>query len=90
MGYSETELLSMSPDNLTYPGDRESHQALDDRLNHGEIDSYTTEKRYVRKDGKIIWVAVSVKLIKDRSGSPLRSIGAIKDITQRKEMEFEI
>jgi PAS domain S-box-containing protein len=81
-GYSRDELLGMTPLDLDHPEDREPDRLAFARLEKGETLVYRTEKRYIRKDGRIIWVQVTASLV--REGGPVRSIGIIEDITDRK------
>jgi PAS domain S-box-containing protein len=53
----------------------------------GEASDYRLEKRYVRKDGAVVWVNVNVTLIRDADGKPLRTMAAIEDITDRRNIE---
>jgi PAS domain S-box-containing protein len=87
VGYSEAELLVTSFQAITHPDD------LDMDLNHvremlaGEIDTYQMEKRYFHKNGTIVWILLSVSLVKDGDGAPLFFIAQIEDITARKNAE---
>jgi len=53
----------------------------------GEIDQYQLEKRYLRKDAKVVWVSVSVRLVRDLQGNPLHFLPMMEDITERKHAE---
>lgn len=57
------------------------------RLLAGEVTEYVLEKRYRRKDGKLIWSLTTVTMLRDAQGQPQRLIGVIEDITQRKQAE---
>jgi PAS domain S-box-containing protein len=57
------------------------------RMKSGEIADHTCEKRYIRKDGGIVWCRTTLTLIKDPAGAPQRFIGVIEDITARKRAE---
>jgi signal transduction histidine kinase len=59
------------------------------RLVKGQTSSYNRIKRYIRKDGKQIWVAVAVSAVHDAAGAPIYFIGQIQDITVQREMEAE-
>ncbi len=72
---------------LTHPDDRAATEASLGRLLAGDIPEYTLEKRYRRKDGGEIWSLTTVTLMRDAAGQPLRFIGVIDDITQRKNAE---
>ena len=58
-------------------------------LIHGEVDSYRIEKRYIRKDGEIAWVDLSVSAILDEKGVCVATFGMTVDITERKRAELE-
>jgi hypothetical protein len=57
------------------------------RLLDGESTGYTTEKRYIRSDGEVVWAILSVSLIQDRAGVPLYFVSQAMDITERKLAE---
>lgn len=61
-----------------------------DELLSGRIQSLTAEKRYIRKDGIVIWANRTVSLVKDHSGEPLYFLRVIEDITERKRLESEL
>ena len=63
LGYSETELRALNFAQFTHPDDVEADLALYTRLIDGELDHYQLEKRYIRKDGKIVWARLTVSLI---------------------------
>ena len=87
LGYSEAELHAMTFSDLTHPDDREVTVASVRQLLAGEIPEYTLEKRYLRKGGGVVWSLTTVTLMRDSAGRPLRFIGVIEDITQRKNAE---
>jgi PAS domain S-box-containing protein len=89
-GYSRDELLSMSFFDITHSDDREPDAQEFQRLVQGEIPTYQLEKRYVRKDGHIIWVQVTTTLIKDAAGHPVSELGLVLDITERKRANEEL
>ncbi len=78
VGYSEAELLQMSFQEVTHPDDRDSHRAMVEQLLAGEVGSYELEKRYVRKDGEVVWVRLSVSLVRDEHGEPLPSLPGLR------------
>jgi PAS domain S-box-containing protein len=86
-GYSENELLKMSFKEITHPdhlaGDIEHIQ----ELVAGTIPVYSTEKRYIRKDGSILWGLLRVTTIRDQQGSLSHFVAQIDDITGRKRAE---
>ena len=86
-GYTEEELTGPSRPNLSYPDDLDSGSADRKRLLAGEITSHSNEKRYVRKDGKVIWVNRTESLARDEAGNPLYLIRVIEEVTERKELQ---
>ncbi|MBN1145884.1 MAG: PAS domain S-box protein [Anaerolineales bacterium] len=86
-GYSEAEMLALRFQDITHPDDLESDLVKVNHLLAGEIQGYTSEKRYIRKDGSIIWVNLTVSLVRQPGGEPKYLIGVIEDISQRKQAE---
>jgi PAS domain S-box-containing protein len=87
LGYSEQELLQLTIYDITHPEDREISAA---KLGYSFADGseeYNIEKRYVRKDGAVIWVMVYWTVIHDPEGRPLRTVASAEDITARKLAE---
>ena len=88
-GYSEEELLALTFDDITHPDDRAADHEQDERMLAGQIERYAREKRYLRKDGGEVAVTVTVSLVRDSAGSPLRYVSVIEDVTARREAEEE-
>ena len=86
-GYSPAEMLEMHVLDITHPEDRQKDADEFRRVVTGEVPDYRLEKRYVRKDGTVVWVNVNVTLIRDADGNPARTMAAIEDITDRKKTE---
>jgi diguanylate cyclase (GGDEF)-like protein/PAS domain S-box-containing protein len=89
-GYTREELLAMTFRDITHPDDRESDMINIARLINAELADYEVEKRYIRKDGQSVWVHVSVTVVRDAYGKPVRAAGVVQDITARKEAEERI
>jgi PAS domain S-box-containing protein len=89
-GYSETELLQRTFQDITHPDDVERDVANAHKILSGEIDTYQMEKRYFHKNGSIVWVLLSVSLVRDDDGKPRFFISQIQDITRRKESEAQL
>lgn len=87
LGYSADELLQMRFPDLTYPEDRDMNWAMFQSAVRGEAPEYHFEKRYVRRDGRIMWSNLNVAIVRDAAGQPLHAMAAIEDITTRKESE---
>jgi PAS domain S-box-containing protein len=85
-GYEAHELMKQTVKTVTHPDDLERAQGLFDRLIQGKIDSYSLEKRYVQKNGNIIWVALNSKRAIGADGTPV-AVGEVLDITERKAAE---
>lgn len=86
VGYNREELLNLTCDDITHPDDVELNiyhaQAL-----RGEIDTYRMEKRYIHKDGHIVYVDLAANCVRDESGNLEYLVGMIQDITERKATE---
>jgi PAS domain S-box-containing protein len=93
VGYTNPELLATTFQAITEPADLQEDLDLIARLVNGEIDEYTLEKRYIHKQGYHVWVNLTVALIRSistdgRIGIPQYFLAAVKDITERKKLEF--
>jgi len=88
-GYSADELMRLSFQGITHPDDLGSDFVNIQRLLRKEIDIYRSEKRYVRKDGHIVWVAINVRVVWKDDGSPDFGVSVIEDIHSRKLAEQE-
>ena len=87
--YSSNEMLAMRFPELTHPEDRERDwEAFQDVVNN-KVKDVRFEKRYIHKDGKIIWVNVNMTAVRDSTGKPMRTIAIVEDITERKRLEEE-
>ncbi|MFT4041108.1 MAG: PAS domain S-box protein [Thermomicrobiales bacterium] len=89
-GYSEQELRTMTTIDLTFPEDRAPDEVLVKRMVAGEIPTFQLEKRYIRKDGQVIWGRVNSSVVRDAEGTPLYFIGQVEDITGRIMAEEEL
>jgi PAS domain S-box-containing protein len=83
-GYSAEELLTKTYIGLTYPQDRRRDMNGLTRVLRAKIDSWTIEKRCVRKDGGVIRVEVNGAVLRDETGRAVRIVAMISDITARK------
>ncbi len=84
LGYTREELLRLTTVDITSPEDRDSAIDYNQRLLRGEIGDYSREKRYVRKDGEIIWVNLTLSTVSGPDGRPTHIISVIEDITEQK------
>lgn len=89
VGYSEDELRARTFQEITHPDDLEEDLELTRKMLAGELQTYTLEKRYIRKDGSGVWVNLTVSLVRDASGEPGYFIAVVEDISERKKAEEE-
>jgi diguanylate cyclase (GGDEF)-like protein/PAS domain S-box-containing protein len=80
-GYSESELLKLDPTLLSHPDDLAIGLAETAQLLRGEIESYRVDKRFVRRDEKVIWARLHVTLVRDRSRVPTHVLTHLEDVT---------
>ena len=88
-GYSREEILTFKVEQLTHPEDVEASLEFIRRIRSGELPEYRMEKRYVRKNGAVIWVHLTVSIVRSATGAPLYLVAFIEDITQRREAQSE-
>lgn len=88
VGYSEAELNTLNWKEITHADDIELNVNILSSILKGEKQSERWEKRYIHKDGHIVWVDISTTLHRDGNGNPLYFITAIFDITERKQAEL--
>jgi PAS domain S-box-containing protein len=85
-GHSEEELLELTFQAMTHPDDLEDELAQVQRLLAGEIDIYTSEKRFLNAEGRLMWVNRSGSLIRKPDGEPRHYVVHIQDISERKRL----
>ena len=90
VGYSEEELQKRSFIDITCPDDVEVSKRDMKELICGSIPYFSQEKRYVRKDGRIIDGKVTVSTIRNNEGKPVLFVAELEDITQSKQAEAEL
>ncbi len=89
VGYSPEELLAIDFQSITHPDDLDTDLAMCRRLLDGEIDHYHMGKRYFHKQGHIVWIQLSVSLVRDDQQRPCYFVSQIQDITERMCSERE-
>ncbi|MGV8878510.1 MAG: PAS domain S-box protein [Sphingobacteriaceae bacterium] len=82
IGYTEEELHQLNFKDITFPEDIELHQQMIEKLLKQEIPSFVIQKRYIKKDGTLLWAKLSSALFYKENGAPDSYISAIQDITQ--------
>lgn len=90
VGYSEEELRRMTFEHITYADDLEIDNKYVKELLEGKRNGYSLEKRYIRKDGTIIWVNLTVTLVYNKNKRPDYFLSIIHDINDKKQTEFEL
>src|SRR5262249_28020475 len=87
VGYTADEMLTLDFQSVTHPDDLDADLANARALLAGEIETYATEKRYVRKDRSVVWITLTVSLVRDAAGVPQYFISVVEDIEKRKRAE---
>ncbi len=88
--YSQEELINLTFQDITYPDDLESILYQLKRVLNNEIRTSSLEKRYIKKDGAMLWVNLTLSLVKDGSGQAKYFISVIEDISNKKQNEIEL
>jgi diguanylate cyclase (GGDEF)-like protein/PAS domain S-box-containing protein len=89
-GYSESELLARTFQDITHPEDLDRNLVELNRVIGGEQRAMRIEKRYVRPNGHTVWVRISSSLVRDPDGEPLHFVSQIEDVTDRKRAEQKL
>ncbi|WP_062742836.1 diguanylate cyclase [Erwinia persicina] len=87
LGYNRAELSTHNFQALTHPADLDADLEQMQALLAGEIKSYSLEKRYIHKNGQILWVLLAMSLVRDSEQQPLYFIAQIEDISDLKKTE---
>ncbi|MDQ3506945.1 MAG: PAS domain S-box protein [Actinomycetota bacterium] len=87
LGYTGEELTSLAAPDITHPDDLATGCERTRQMLSGEVESVNVEKRYMRKDGSIVWAISDVSLVRGSDGEPSHFVTHVQDITRRKEAE---
>jgi diguanylate cyclase (GGDEF)-like protein/PAS domain S-box-containing protein len=87
VGYTEIELLQRFFHQITHPDELDEDKSLVTRLVAGEVRDFQRETRYLCKDGREVWVALSASTMREAASGQLRLIVAVEDISRRKQAE---
>jgi len=87
VGFSKEELLARNLSGLTHPNDREASAEFDRKVRSGQLERHSIEKRYIRKDGIVVWTLLTMNVARDSKNRPSYCIAFLDDITQRKYAE---
>jgi PAS domain S-box-containing protein len=90
LGWPADELFSKSIQELTYPDDLLDERAHCEQLRDGEVDSYSMDKRDMRKDGTTVWVRRTVSVVRRSDGSIDYYVSVVEDISPRKRAEEQV
>jgi PAS domain S-box-containing protein len=87
LGYPASELATLRYQDVMHPDDLSLDARESELLVAGRIRSFTSERRYRRRDGAVVWGALTAALLRDASGAPVRRIAQVQDITERRRAE---
>jgi PAS domain S-box-containing protein len=87
VGYRHDELLTLTFQDITHPDDLQTDLAYVRQILAGTITSYSMEKRYLRKDRNIVWVSLTVSLVRKPDSTPDYFVSVVEDIQTRKQAE---
>jgi len=90
LGYSSEELEHLRFRDFTHPDDVEADQVLVEQLVAGQIANFHMEKRFVRRDGSVVWAKLSVSLVRDSAGRPLHFVSQVEDVTAVRAVQAEL
>ena len=87
LGYERSELLGMTWVELTHQDDRAAEDRFFSRVLAGEINGYSLDKRFIRKDGEVVYATVAIKCLRNADGSVDSFVKFLQDLTERKLAE---
>ncbi len=90
LGYTREEMERIDFPSITYPDDLQKNLDLLEQLKRGEIPEFTMEKRYIRKDGSLVWVLLTVSPLWNPGEPPNTHITVVHDITEQKRAEYAL
>ncbi|MBW4441014.1 MAG: PAS domain S-box protein [Plectolyngbya sp. WJT66-NPBG17] len=90
VGYPCEELRGLTFQDITHPDDLNIDMKYVQQMLADEIQTYSMEKRYIRKDRSIVWINLTVALVRESDGTPKYFVSVIQDISDRKSTEFAL
>ncbi|MES2014009.1 MAG: EAL domain-containing protein [Pseudomonadota bacterium] len=90
LGYTEDELLKLSFQDITHVDDLESNLNSLQQLLVGTLSTYSIVKRYIHKSGQVVWVNLTMSLVRNYDGSPKYFIAVVEDINEKKQNEDQL
>ena len=88
-GYSAAMLMRLGFQQITHPDDLDADVALLGRLHRGELQRYTLEKRYIRADASLIWINLTVALVRDERDEPEFYVAVVEDLSEMRQAHFD-
>ncbi len=88
-GYSESELLQMTFDEITHPDDLARDRELSSGMFGGDREGFELEKRYIRKDGSVVWIRLSTVMLESQGDEGI-ALSMVEDVTTRRELTAEL
>ena len=90
VGYSEAELLRTNFQQITHPDDLANDLSHVQELIDGRLRFYQMEKRYLHRDGHVVWIRLTASVVRNAAGAPLHFVSQIEDITARKRLQEDL
>lgn len=90
LGYPEHALMQRNYEQISHPDDMARDRMLTNELYEGKRSSFQMEKRYLHRDGHVVWVNLTVAMVRDADGQPVHTVAHIEDIGARKRLELEL
>ena len=90
VGYSHNEMLGLTFQDITYPDDLDIDIEQANKLLAGKSGTYSIEKRYIRENCDLVWIHLTVSLVKNEAGQPQWFVSVVKDISERKLAEEKL
>lgn len=90
VGYSREELMHINVSELTFPEDMAVENEFIRQVMENKIDTFSLEKRYIHKSGKVIWIKLFSNVIRDYQNRSLFAVASISDITEQKQLYEEL
>lgn len=90
LGYTKEEFLKLKYPDFTHPEDLESDTVLLTEALEGNLDDYEIEKRYIHKNGKIVWTILTVSIVRDNEGNPIHFVSHVNNISKIKKAEKKV
>ena len=87
LGYSRPELAGMTWAELTHKDDLAENESLFNRILRNEIDGYVFDKRFIRKDGSLLYVHIAIRAVRKADGSLDYTVAIVEDVSRRKHAE---